>query len=166
MINSNVLLLLLQSLHHLSPVQLPVVHQLMCSPLHMLVREFTHPQCMVCNIFHSQYNIQILFMLDVQYVSEAYRIDFEDLESDFVQLFIDVTEIIKKNKRVTMKMLKQFLSCFRELRASLATAGTIVELLDVIQDHSSFTCCSRLQHVARYFKIQVFAPPLPPRPAL
>ena len=86
-------------------------------------------------------------------MSEAYRIDFEDLESEFVQLFIDVTEIIEKDETVTMEKLKKFLSRFHELRASLASAVTIVDLLDIIQDHSSFTCCSRLHHVARYFKI-------------
>ena len=71
---------------------------------------------------HSQYNIQIIFMLDVQYVSEAYRIDFEHLESEFVQLFIDVTEIIEKDETVTMANLKQFLSRFHDLKASLAKA--------------------------------------------
>ena len=97
--------------------------------------------------------IQTLFTLDVQYVSEAYRIDFDDIESEFVQLFIDAAKIIEKDETVTMKKLKRFLSRFRELRASLASADTIIDLLDIIQDHSSFTCCSLLQHVARYFKI-------------
>ena len=97
--------------------------------------------------------MQFLFTLDVQYVSEAYRIDFEHLESKFYLLFIDVTEIIEKDETVTTKKLKNFLSRFRELRASLAGADTIIDLLDIIQDHSSLTCCSCLQHVARYFKI-------------
>ena len=39
-------------------------------------------------------------------MSEAYRIDFEDLESEFVQLFIDVTEIIEDDETVTMEKLK------------------------------------------------------------
>ena len=106
-------------------------------------------------ISHCQYNIQVSLHLDVQYVhvSEAYRIDFEVLESEYVQLFIDIAEIIKKDITVTMEKLKQFLSRFRELRASLASANTIIDLLDIIQDHSSFTYCSLLQHVARYFKI-------------
>ena len=152
-------LLLLQSPHHWFPVQLPLIQQLVwvCSPLHLLVRELVRElscTCTLSTIAHSQYNIQILFILDVQYVSEAYRIDFEDLKSEYVQLFIDVAKIIEKNnKRVTKKKLKEFLSRFDELRASLASADTIIDLLDIIRDHSSFTCCSRLQHVARYFKI-------------
>ena len=77
-------------------------------------------------------------------MSEAYRIDFEDLESEFVQLFIEVTKIIEKAETVTTEKLKHFLSRFRDLRASLASADTIIDLLDIIQDHSSFTCCSLL----------------------
>ena len=76
----------------------------------MLVREFIHKVVLLSLTLSITYKFSIT--LDVQYVSEAYRIDFEDLESEFVQLFIDVTEIIKKNKRVTKKKLKQFLSVF------------------------------------------------------
>ena len=64
-------------------------------------------------------------------MSEAYRIDFEDLKIEYVQLFIDVAEIIERDETVTMEKLKRFLSHYHELKASLASAGTIVDLFRI-----------------------------------
>ena len=81
-----------------------------------------------------------------------YEGDFEDLQGQFVRLFADVTEEIKKNKSVTAEDLKEFLSYYPDLESSLINAESISELMRILKNHSSFICCSRLKNVAEHFK--------------
>ena len=82
-----------------------------------------------------------------------YQDDFEDLQGQFVRLFSEVTEAFKKNKSVTAKKLKKFLSYYPDLEASLVNAGSISDMMRILKNHSTFICCSRLKNVAEHFKI-------------
>ena len=86
-------------------------------------------------------------------IPEVYRGDFEDLQGKFVQLFADVTKVFKKDKSVTAKKLKQFLSYYPDLEDSLAKADSISDVMHILKNHSTFICCSRLKNVAEHFKI-------------
>ena len=86
-------------------------------------------------------------------VSEKYRRDFEDVQGKFAQLFDEFTEILENDDSVTLDKLKRFLSKFPDLRTSLNNAKTISDVVDLIQDHSSITCCSYLKRVATRFNI-------------
>ena len=81
-------------------------------------------------------------------VSEKYRRDFEDVQGKFAQLFDEFTEILENDDSVTLDKLKRFLSKFPDLRTSLNNTNTISDVLDLIQDNSSITCCSYLKSVA------------------
>ena len=52
-----------------------------------------------------------------------------------------------------MIKLKRFLSKYPNLKAPLGNADTITDVMDVIQEQSSFTCCSYLKHTATRFSI-------------
>ena len=52
-----------------------------------------------------------------------------------------------------MSKLKRFLSKYPNLRDPLCNADTIADVMDLIQEQSSFTCCSYLKHTATRFKI-------------
>ena len=84
---------------------------------------------------------------------EVYQGDFEDLQGKFVELFADVTKAFKKNKSVTTKKLKDHLSFYPDLVASLADADSISDIMHILKNHSTFICCSRLKNVAEHFKI-------------
>ena len=93
------------------------------------------------------------YTVEAKYIPEVYRVDYEDLQSEFVQLFIKVTEIIEKDESITQEKLKKSLFHFPDMKVALSSAESIYDIMDVIREHSSFTCCSRLQHVTRHFKI-------------
>ena len=86
-------------------------------------------------------------------VSVKYRRDFEDVQCQYAQLFDEFTEILENDDSVTLDKLKRFLSKFPDLRTSLNKANTISDVVDLIQDHSSITCCSYLKSVATRFNI-------------
>ena len=86
-------------------------------------------------------------------VSESYRRDYDDIQGKFVLLFDEVTELFENEESVTMSKLKRFVSRYPNLRDPLCNADTIANVMDVIQDQSSFTCCSYLKHTATQFKI-------------
>ena len=52
-----------------------------------------------------------------------------------------------------MSKLKRFLSKYPNLKAPLDNADTIANVMDVIQEQSSFTCCSYLEHTATRFNV-------------
>ena len=52
-----------------------------------------------------------------------------------------------------MSKLKRFLSRYPNLKAPLGNADTITDVMDVIQEQSSFTCCSYLKHTATRFNV-------------
>ena len=68
-------------------------------------------------------------------------------------MFERVTEIFEENESVKPEKLKRYLSFYPDLSPSLANADNIFDIMKVIQQHSSFTCCSRLKHVADRFRI-------------
>ena len=86
-------------------------------------------------------------------VSESYRRDYDDIQGKFVSLFYEVTELFENEESLTMSKLKRFLSKYPNLRDPLCNADTIADVMDVIQEQSSFTCCSYLKHTATQFKI-------------
>ena len=86
-------------------------------------------------------------------VSERYRRDYDDIQGKFVSLFDEVTEIYENEESVTMSKLKRFLSRYPNLKAPLGNADTIADVMDVIQEQSSFTCCSYLKHTATRFNV-------------
>ena len=89
----------------------------------------------------------------VVHMPEVYQGDFEDLQGQFVRLFAEVTEEIKKDESVTTEKLKEFLSYYPDIKASLVNAYSISDVMLVLQNHSTFICCSRLKNVAEHFKI-------------
>ena len=86
-------------------------------------------------------------------VPEKYRGDFEDIQNRFAQLFDEVAEILENEEFVTIERLKRFVSRIPEMKDSLDNAHTISDIIDIIQEHSSFTCCSYLKGVARRFNV-------------
>ena len=86
-------------------------------------------------------------------VSENYRRDYDDIQGKFVMLFDEVTELFENDESVTMSKLKRFVSRYPNLRDPLCNADTIADVMDVIQDQSSFTCCSCLKHTATRFNV-------------
>ena len=88
-------------------------------------------------------------------VSEKYRKDYEDIQDRFAQLFDEVGELLENEESVTLESLKKYLSKIPEMRHLLDNAYTISDIIDIIQEHSSFTCCSHLKGVARRFNVPV-----------
>ena len=86
-------------------------------------------------------------------ISAKYRRDFEDVQIEFARLFDEFTELLESDDSVTIDKLKRFLSRFPDLKTSLNNLNTISDLVDIIQDHSSITCCSYLKSVATQFNI-------------
>ena len=86
------------------------------------------------------------------FIPQVYQGDFEDLQGQFVRLFAEVTEVIKKDESVTTEKLKEFLSYYPDLEASLVNAGSISDMMRILKNHSTFICCSRLKNVAEHFK--------------
>ena len=86
-------------------------------------------------------------------MSEKYRKDFEDIQNRFVKLFDEVAEMLENEESINIKRLKGYVSKIPEMKDSLDNAHTISDIIDIIQEHSSFTCCSHLEGVARRFNI-------------
>ena len=88
-------------------------------------------------------------------VSENYKRVYDAIQGKFVSLFYEVTELFENEESLTMSKLKRFLSGYPNLRDPLcnATCNTIADVVQVIQEKSSFTCCSYLEHAATQFKI-------------
>ena len=86
-------------------------------------------------------------------MSAVYRNDYDDIQAEFVKLFLEVAKIFEKKKIMTPGKLKNFLSKFPELKPHLRNAKTTSQVLDVVQEHSSFICCSYLRHAADYFNL-------------
>ena len=86
-------------------------------------------------------------------VPGKFREDFEDVQDRFAQLFDEVAEILENEESVTTERLKRYVSRFPEMNDSLDNAHTISDIIDIIQEHSSFTCCTHLKGVARRFNI-------------
>ena len=82
------------------------------------------------------------------YVSEVYRKDFDEIQGKFVRLFVESTKLIKESDHVSAEELKEFLAQYPDLEESLVNTTTISDMVRVIKQHSSFTCCSYLEHVA------------------
>ena len=86
-------------------------------------------------------------------VPEKFRSDFENIQTKFAQLFDEITEILEDEKSVTPERLKRFASRFPEMSDSLDNAHTISDIIDVIQQNSSFTCCTYLKGVVSRFNV-------------
>ena len=86
-------------------------------------------------------------------VPGKFREDFEDIQNQFALLFDEVAEILENDESVTPERLKRYVSRFPEMNDSLDNAHSISDIIDIIQKHSSFTCCTYLKGVARRFNI-------------
>ena len=86
-------------------------------------------------------------------MSVKYRREFKIIQGQYAQLFDECTEILENDETVTQDKLKRFLSKYPDLKTSLKDAKTISDVVDLIQDHSSITCCSYLRSVATRFNI-------------
>ena len=82
-----------------------------------------------------------------------YRRDFEDIQNKFARLFVEVTEILEKEKSVNIKRLRGYVSKFPEMNDSLDNAHTISDIINIIHRHSSLTSCSYLKGVADLFGV-------------
>ena len=85
-------------------------------------------------------------------VPGKYRRDFEDIQAKFAQLFVEVTELLKKES-VDIECLKEYVSKFSGMNDSLANARTISDIINIIHRHSSLTSCSYLKGVADLFRV-------------
>ena len=91
-------------------------------------------------------------------VPGKYRRDFEDIQNKFAQLFLEIAEILEKELgSVNIERLKGYVSKFPEMKDSLDKTRTISDIIDIIQEHSSFTCCSYLKGVADLFNISLIS---------
>ena len=79
--------------------------------------------------------------------------DFENIQNRFAQLFDEVAVILNSEESVTPERLKQFVSRFPEMSDSLDNIYTISDIINVIQEHSSFTCCTFLEGVVTRFNV-------------
>ena len=86
-------------------------------------------------------------------ISESYKRVYDGIQGKFVSLFYDITELFENDESLTISKLKRFLSGYPNLRDPLCNANTIADVVQVIQEQSSFTCCSYLKHAATLFKI-------------
>ena len=84
---------------------------------------------------------------------ERYRNDFEEIQIQFAQLFDEVAEILENDESVTQERLERFVSKIPELKDSLDNAHTISDIINIIQEYSSFLSCNYLKGVARRFEI-------------
>ena len=89
----------------------------------------------------------------VAFIPQVYQGDFEDLQGQFVRLFAEVTEEFEREESVTAENLQKFLSHYPDVKASLVNASCISDVMLVLQNHSTFICCSRLKNVAEHFKV-------------
>ena len=86
-------------------------------------------------------------------VSVVYKEDFDAIEKEFVLLHLRASHIILKKSSVTLKELKELLSFYPQLVMLIREAENVTEVMQVIQQHSSFINCSYLKHVAEYFNL-------------
>ena len=86
-------------------------------------------------------------------VPGKYRIDFEDIQDRFAQLFDEVAEVLENEESVTIERLKRFVAKIPEMNDSLDNARSISDIIDIIHKHSSLTSCTHLKGVARRFNI-------------
>ena len=84
---------------------------------------------------------------------EKYRSDFEDIQNRFAQLFDEVAEILENEESVTIERMKKYISRIPEMKDSLDNAHTISDIIDIIQEHSSFISCTYLKGVAGRFNV-------------
>ena len=85
-------------------------------------------------------------------VSVVYKKQFDAIEKEFVSLHLRASHIIL-NSFVTLQKLKELLSFYPQLAMPIRNAESVVEVMQVIQQHSSFINCSYLEHVAEHFKL-------------
>ena len=120
----------------------------------------------ICNLKVSAANPELIFRSNATsapaatttetstFIPQVYQGDFEDLQGQFVRLFAEVTEeLIEREESVTAENLKKFLSYYPDIKASLVNASCISDVMLVLQNHSTFICCSRLKNVAEHFKV-------------
>ena len=60
---------------------------------------------------------------------------------------------MEDEESVTPERLKRFVSRFPEMSDSLDNAHTISDIIDIIQEHSSFTSCTYLKGVSKRFNV-------------
>ena len=82
----------------------------------------------------------------------VYKEDFDAIEKAFVSLHLQASHIILKYS-VTLQELKELLSYYPQLEMPIRNAENVTEVMQVIQQHSSFINCSYLKHVAEYFRL-------------
>ena len=82
----------------------------------------------------------------------VYKKDFDAIEKEFVSLHLRASHIILKSS-VPLQELKELLSFYPELAMPIRNVENVTEVMQVIQQHSSFTNCSYLKHVAEYFNL-------------
>ena len=85
-------------------------------------------------------------------VSVVYKEDFDAIEKEFVSLHLRASHIILKSS-VTLQELKELLSFYPQLAIPIRNAENVTEVMQVVQQHSSFINCSYLKHVAEHFEI-------------
>ena len=85
-----------------------------------------------------------------------YKIDFDDVKSEFAELFYSITKIMEEAE-LDLEDLKKFLNFYEELRIPLQQADTIAKIMQVIQQNSSFINCGYLKYVAKHFKLPAAA---------
>ena len=72
---------------------------------------------------------------------------------EFVSLHLRASHIILEKSSVTLQELKELLSFYPQLAIPIRNAENVTEVMQVVQQHSSFINCSYLKHVARYFEL-------------
>ena len=101
---------------------------------------------MMCSLFSVDTSTQVI-------VPGKFREDFEDIQNTFAQLFDEVAEILENEESVTPERLKRFVAKIPEMNNLLDNTKSISDIIDIIHNHSSLTCCSILKGVARRFNI-------------
>ena len=86
-------------------------------------------------------------------VSVVYKEDFDAIEMEFVSLHLRASHIILEKSSVTLQELKELLLFYPQLEMPIRNAENVTEVMQVLQQHSSFINCSYLKHVAGYFEL-------------
>ena len=97
--------------------------------------------------------ISCTFCTDEVTVSVVYKEDFDAIEMEFVSLHLRASRIILEKSSVTLQELKELLSFYPQLAIPIQNAENVTEVMQVVQQHSSFINCSYLKHIAEEFEL-------------
>ena len=68
-------------------------------------------------------------------------------------LFIDIKNLLD-SKNIPLDDVKEYLSFYPELRCEVATSKSLIEVLNIVRDHTSLCNVAYLEEIAEHFKLK------------